>query len=79
MAKMTRAQFEDRAIREEEKRLGIPAGWWGTYRKISGPRGEEVNFTGRCWAVRLDHRLISRHDSRAFAIRKAQRLFSTKR
>ena len=77
---MTRAQFEERAIRQAEKRLGIPAGWWGEYSHVWGPAGEHVYYQVRnrfIWAVSVDGRLVSRHESRAYAIAKARKLAST--
>ena len=71
---MTRGQFEERAIRQAEKRLGIPAGWWGTYSDVWGPAGEHVYLNRFIWAVSLHGRLVSRHDSRAYAIAKARKV-----
>ena len=73
---MTRAQFEDRAIREAEIRLGIPVGWWGRYNDVYGPGGEHVYKAGKTfvWTVSLRGRLVSRHDSRAYAIAKARKV-----
>ena len=74
---MTRAQFEERAIREAEKRLGIPVGWWGTYSNVFGPAGERVYFYAPGWTVKFRGQMVSRHDSRAYAIAKARKLAST--
>ena len=71
---MTRAEFVRRATRAEEKRLEIPAGWWGTWRDVEGPRGVRVRFTGSRWVVRRHGSVISRHDVRAGAIKKARSL-----
>lgn len=69
---MTREKFIDSAVREAERKLGVPAGWWGTYRDVRGPGGRRVYF-GNGWAVSIRGKVISRHDSRAGAIAKARR------
>jgi len=76
---MTRKDFEKKAIKTAERDLGVPAGWWGTLRDVQGPEGQRVQFMreGRCgghWKISLRGKLVSRHDSRAFAIRKATKL-----
>ena len=40
---MTREKFIDSAVREAERKLGVPAGWWGTYRDVRGPGGRRVS------------------------------------
>lgn len=72
---MTRTEFERRAVRDAEQRIGVPAGWWGTARKIYGPNGVTVFSNPGCtWTVRRYGALVSRHDSRSYAIQKARRL-----
>jgi hypothetical protein len=74
---MTRDEFERQAIREAERRLGVPAGWWGDYRHVRGPRGIEIRFVrsrGGHWVLRQRGEIVSRHDWRAGAIRKAVKL-----
>lgn len=70
---MTRAQFMARAIHDAEKRLQIPAGWWGTWKDVTNGK-VRVNFTGSCWRLRHNGKLISKHDSRSFAISKGEKL-----
>lgn len=71
---MTRRQFIERAVRDAERFLGIPAGWWGKYHDVTNG-GVRVHFTShRFWRVSIRGRKVSDHDSRAFAIRKAARL-----
>jgi len=69
---VTRKQFEQRAVREAERGIGVPADWWGTWKDVRGPNGERVRFSGRCWTVSLDGQRISQHDSRAYAMRRAK-------
>lgn len=72
---MTRKEFEAKAIREAEKALGVPAGWWGTWRDVRGPRGVRVRYSGRfTWTLSQRGKRISKHDSRSFAITKARKL-----
>lgn len=71
---MTRPEFIAKAIHSAEKSLGIPAGWWGTWRHVQGPRGQEVRCTGQCWIVRYRGAVVSRHDVRSGAIGKARKL-----
>ena len=73
---MTRQQFEQRAILLAERTLGIPPGWWGTYRDVHGPAGERaraVGYGSPDWVVSWRGTVMSRHDSRAGAIAKARR------
>lgn len=79
MVTMTRKQFVARAVKEAERRMGVPPGWWGTYDDVRGPCGVRVKLIDRRsggWSVRVGKRLVSKHDSRAFAIKKARRLVS---
>lgn len=72
---MTRKDFETKAIREAEKKLGVPAGWWGTWRHVRGPNGAEVKFAASgAWVLRQSGAIVSKHDSRAFAIGKGKNL-----
>lgn len=71
---MTRKEFEAKAIRDAEKALGLPAGWWGTWRDMHGPQGQRVRFSGRYWTVILNGVRVSQHGPRSGAIAKARRL-----
>ena len=74
---MTRKKFIDSAVREAERKLGVPAGWWGTYRDVRGPGGRRVYFGSangcRGWIVSINGKPITAHDSRSGAIAKARR------
>lgn len=78
---MTRKEWEKAVLRREEKYLGLPPGWWGGYHEIESPRGVRVRWTGGlCWIVRdSSGKIVSKHDSRAAALRKAKTLGSTLR
>ena len=67
---MTRREFEARAIRNAERYLGVPAGWWGTWRDVTDGVAR-VRFTGRAWRLWRRGKKVSDHDSRSGAIRKA--------
>lgn len=72
---MTRQQFIARAVRTAERNLGIPQGWWGTWRDFTNGT-VRVRLRGS-WEWRVtwcSGTEISRHDSRAGAIRKAAKL-----
>ena len=72
---MTRKDFEKKAILDAERRLGVPPGWWGTWKKVHGPKGIVVRaMAGLGWSLRQNGALVSKHDSRAFAISKGKRL-----
>lgn len=72
---MTRKQFEKAAIRAAERALKVPAGWWGTWQHVCGPNGAEVRFArGGHWVLRHKGKIVSKHDSRAFAIVKGRKL-----
>lgn len=71
---MTREQFIERAIKAEERRLGIPPGWWGERIDVRGPQGQRVRLAnGYVWVFSFYGGEVSRHDSRAFAIAKARK------
>lgn len=70
---MTRQAFIERAIRDAERRLGVPSGWWGTWRHVTNG-WTRVRNTGRVWRISAGGRKVSDHDSRSNAIRKAVRL-----
>lgn len=70
---MTRKQFEAKAIREAERKIEAPPGWWGTWRDLHGPGGVRVRKAGMSWTLRKNGRLILK-TSRAHAIREGQKL-----
>lgn len=70
---MNREQWVEKAVREAERKIGVPRGWWGTWTHVHGP-GVSVRFGGRAWVIRANGRIVSRHDSRVGAIRKAASL-----
>lgn len=69
----TRAEFIAKSIREGERRLGVPPGWWGVYDDVRGPGGQRVHLVGTTWVVSRRGCQVSAHDSRASAIVKARR------
>lgn len=74
---MTREQFIERAIRTAERAQALPRGWWGTWRDATNGR-VRVKFARRCWHVTLvgalgTSTILSKHDSREGALRKALR------
>lgn len=88
---MTRKEFEAKAVRDAERKLGVPPGWWGTYTGVTnGCVRVMFSSHSRAWVVsRLDFdddklvrgvrggavwRVVSKHDSRSFAISKARKL-----
>lgn len=76
---MTKKEFEAKAVRDAEKRLEVPHGWWGTWKTIYGPHGERVTCSRGVWIIRCGKLLIGRSDSRASAIRRARASRSTLR
>lgn len=72
---MTRKEWEVRTLRAEEKALGIPVGWWGTYDDVRSPSGVRVRCSAAFgpWTVR-DRKgaIVSKHDSRTAALKKAR-------
>ena len=75
--KMTRKEWELKALRAAERELCVPPGWWGNYQTLYAPNGATVTFSRvrSAWLVR-DKKgvIISVHDARAGAIRKAKTL-----
>lgn len=72
---MTLRKFFEQALREYEKKLNLPPGWWGSWRDVHGPRDVRVRFCSRDrWSVSQKGKRVSMHDSRASAIRKAKKL-----
>jgi hypothetical protein len=68
-------EFEKRAIRKAQRSLGIPDGWWGTREIVEGPGGVRVSWTRNgVWIIRVYGKIISKHNSRSFAIAKAKKL-----
>ena len=74
---MTRKEWEKKALRQAERDLGVPEGWWGDYQTIYAPNGASVRFSRvrSSWVVR-DRKaaIVSTHDGRDGAIRKAKKL-----
>jgi len=68
---MTRKAFEAKAIREAERKLGLPLQWWGSYTDVHGPLGRRVRFSGNAWVFSINGKVVSKHDSRSSAIKKA--------
>lgn len=74
---LSRLDFTKKAVKEYEKKLGLPEGWWGdTWRHVYGPSGIAISFSGQAWIFRVGKKLISRHDDRTSAIRKAKKYFN---
>lgn len=43
------------------------------WNNVELPNGTKVRWTGRCWIIRgRSGRIVSKHDSRTYAIRKAR-------
>ena len=71
---MTRVEFIARAIKEAERAIGFPSGWWGRWRDATNGTGR-VHWSGRVWFISWrSGKRISRHDSKVSAIRKASKL-----
>ena len=72
---VNRKQFEAKAIREAERKLQVPPGWWGTWKEVHGPAGIVVRaLPGYGWSLKQNGATVSKHDSRAFAIAKGRRI-----
>lgn len=78
---MTKEDFDAKALRAAERAIGVPPGWWGTWRDVRGPLGQRVYFSSGAWVVARSSISFpgrwlrrSRHDSRSFAIGKARKL-----
>lgn len=71
---MTRSQFTARAIRNAERDLGVPPGWWGTWRDVTDGAVRVSVYARSGWKITLRGKRISTHDSRSFAITKARKL-----
>ncbi len=72
---MTRKAWETKALREAERKLGVPEGWWGTYVQIETPHGIRVRFSGRDWIVRnREGAVVTRRSTRTSAIAAAKKL-----
>jgi hypothetical protein len=67
-------RFCAKAVREAERRLQVPPGWWGTWLHVQGPNGVAVRFAGNAWILRQNGVIVSKHDSRPFAISKGRKL-----
>lgn len=74
---MTRKQFETQAIRDAQRRIGVPIGssWYGTYRDITSAGGFRIRCSGYiAWTLRRGGKIVSCHDSKAGALTKAKKL-----
>jgi len=86
---MTHQQFIDKAVRAYELSLRLPRGWWGTWNHFHAPGGYSIRFApGQIWNVRRRYKngyisalestwstkAVSKHDSRAAAIKAVKRL-----
>lgn len=71
---MTRDEFIARAVKSAERDLGVPAGWWGTWRDITNGIARVRFASGKVWEVSLDGKRISLHARREGAIRQASKL-----
>lgn len=69
---MTREQFEAKLIRQGERALGIPSGWWGTRANFRSPYGVRVVRSGSLWAVLVNSSVVARGTHNQ-AIRRARR------
>jgi len=74
MSTFGRRYFVEAAVRPAEEALGVPPGWWGSYRDVAGPDGQRVRLSRGTWIVRFRGKLVSRHDSRSYAIKAARKL-----
>lgn len=71
-AEFAKAVFQERALRNLERELRLPPGWWAlSYKDVFGPDGQRVHFSGGLWTVALHGTRVSRHDSREAAIKRA--------
>lgn len=70
---MTRAQFEAKAVRDMERAIRVPPGWWGTWNDVTNGT-VRVRFSGTCWTISVRGKRVSRHDSRSSAVSKARKL-----
>jgi hypothetical protein len=75
---ISKLEFTRKAVRAYERQLGLPPGWWGdTWRHVYGPSGISIAFkSGGAWSFKVGKKLISNHDDRASAIRKAKQYFA---
>lgn len=77
---MTRDEFVAMVVRQAEKKLRLPPGWWGTWHMVQGPEGETVEFAASRgafrgnldWVAKVDKFLVGKYDSRDRAISKAK-------
>jgi hypothetical protein len=73
---VTKKEFDAKAIRQAEKAIQVPPGWWGSWRDVHGPVGVRVKFSahGNVWVLRLSNVLIGKFHSRGTAIAKGRKL-----
>jgi hypothetical protein len=82
---MKREEFVAKVVREAEKKLQLPPGWWGNWRHVHGPEGEEVKFNPSrsrvagmsVWVAKVDKIIVAIVNDRAKAISKAKKWRST--
>lgn len=71
---MTRQEFFAKAIRTAERALYVPTGWWGRWRDVTNGTVRVAWSRSGGWRITVGGHVISRHDSRSSAIRKAANL-----
>jgi len=71
--KSARDEFVAVAVRDAEKRIGVPPGWCGTWFDVRGCLGERVYWSNATssWVFKHHGHKISSHNGRVLAIRKA--------
>jgi hypothetical protein len=70
---MTRAQFVAMAVKAAERQLGVPPGWWGTWRDVTDGT-VRVRWTGQWWRISCAGIEIGRGDSRPNSIARARKM-----
>ena len=85
MVLVTREQFIARAVKDAERTIDAPPGWWGIWRDMRGPNGERVRFApgvrphgalNDAWTATNRDGSKSRHGSRAAAVKAAVKIAS---
>ena len=73
----TRKQFEAQAIRDAQRRLGVPIGssWHGTYSDVIIGNGFRIRCSGYSkWILRHDGKVVGNYSNKAGALSKAKKL-----